>query len=155
MHCLVKFHFDQALILTAHIKKNYHKVCNCWCYIVFSHKSYAHNLCMIMILNMLYFWQLHVVVHASLLIMIAICTCSYRFLLTLSACARVTAIICLSVCLPVTTLAATYLPNSSVIRFLMVFQMHDLCGFRRKRFICQFWCHLLILRFLTSPGQLW
>ena len=155
MHCLVKFHFDQALILTAHIKKIIIRFAIVGVTLYSHTKSYAHNLCMIMILNMLYFWQLHVVVHASLLIMIAICTCSYRFLLTLSACARVTAIICLSVCLPVTTLAATYLPNSSVIRFLMVFQMHDLCGFRRKRFICQFWCHLLILRFLTSPGQLW
>ena len=30
----------------------------------------------------------------------------------------------------------------------MVFQTHDLCGFRRKRFVCQFWRHLLIL---SSP----
>ena len=35
----------------------------------------------------------------------------------------------------------------------MTFQTHDLCGFRRKRFVRQFWRHLLILSFLTSLGQ--
>ena len=34
----------------------------------------------------------------------------------------------------------------------MAFQMHDLCGFYRKRFVRQFWRHLLVLSFLTSPG---
>ena len=33
----------------------------------------------------------------------------------------------------------------------MAFQIHNLCGFRQKHFICQFWCHLLILSFLTFP----
>ena len=35
----------------------------------------------------------------------------------------------------------------------MTFQMHDLCGFRTKRFVRQFWRHLLVLSFLTSLGQ--
>ena len=52
-----------------------------------------------------------------------------------------------SVCLSVTKLvaAATYTlfasPKCSVIRFLMVFQMHVLCGFCRNCFVC---CHYLI-----------
>ena len=31
----------------------------------------------------------------------------------------------------------------------MVFQMYELRGFLRKRFVHQFWHHLLILSFLT------
>ena len=37
----------------------------------------------------------------------------------------------------------------------MTFQTHDLCGFRQKRFVRQFWRHLLILSFLTFPGYRW
>ena len=44
-------------------------------------------------------------------------------------------------------------PICGVTRFLMMFQMHDLCGFRWKRFICQLWCHLLILSFLTFQAS--
>ena len=40
-------------------------------------------------------------------------------------------------------------PKCSVIRFSMAFQRHDMCGFLRKRFVCHFWRHLLILSFLT------
>ena len=69
---------------------------------------------------------------------------------------RVTVVV-LCVCLSVTTLAATctciYLvvsPKCSVIRFLMAFQMHDLCGFRQNHFVCQCLRQLLILSLLTS-----
>ena len=41
-------------------------------------------------------------------------------------------------------------PNCGVITFLVAFQTHNLCGLRRKRFVGQFWRHLLILSFLTS-----
>ena len=55
--------------------------------------------------------------------------------------------------------ASCYIPRLQVqsTGFLMAFQTHDLCGFPVKRFVCQFWRHLLILSFLTSrsPGQLW
>ena len=70
-------------------------------------------------------------------------------LLTLGACARVTVVIlcvCVSVCLSVTTLTATYLV-CDVIRFLMAFQTHDLCGFCIEHFVHRFWRHLLILSF--------
>ena len=63
--------------------------------------------------------------------------------------------VCVSACLSITTLTATYTsfasPNFDVIRFLVAFQTHDLCGFRRERFVHWFWSHLLILSFLTSP----
>ena len=49
------------------------------------------------------------------------------------------------VCLSVITLAATYRYH------VMAFQMHDSCGFLRKRFVRQFWRHLPILSFLTLP----
>ena len=48
-------------------------------------------------------------------------------------------------------------PNCGINYKEFQIHMHNLCGFHRKRFVCQFWCHLLILNFLTSPidhGQL-
>ena len=53
-------------------------------------------------------------------------------------------VVVLSVCLYVTTLAATYLVCKSNLRcckFLVTFQTHDLCGFRQKRFVRQSWHH--------------
>ena len=48
-------------------------------------------------------------------------------------------IVGLSVCLSVTTLAATHLnfasPIWGVIRFLMAFQMYDLCGFADSKLL--------------------
>ena len=35
----------------------------------------------------------------------------------------------------------------------MAFQRNDLCEFRRKRFVYQFWRHLLILSFLASGSM--
>ena len=62
---------------------------------------------------------------------------------------RVTVVVlcvCLSVCLSVNSVTAAYFVCESqarVIWFLMAFQSHVLCGFRWKRFVLQFWRHLL------------
>ena len=54
-----------------------------------------------------------------------------------------------SVCLSVTALAAVLHTSFvslkwGVTRFFMAFQTYVLCRFRRKRFVLQFWCHLLL-----------
>ena len=43
--------------------------------------------------------------------------------------------VCVSVCLSATTLISFASPNCNVIRFLMAFQTHDLCGFCSECFI--------------------
>ena len=81
-------------------------------------------------------------------------TASAECSLTLGACARVTVVVlCLSVCLLTATYTSFVSPNCGAITSLMAFQTHDLCGFRRKQFIGQFWHRLLILSFLTSSAQ--
>ena len=81
-------------------------------------------------------------------------------LLTLSACARVTVVIlCVCVCLSVTTLSltATYLVCESkfrCLRFLMAFQTHDLCEFRRERLILASFADSKLLDF-SDPMSVW
>ena len=65
-------------------------------------------------------------------------------LLTLGACAAgLRWSLCVCVCLSITKLLLLHTsfasPKCSVIRFLIAFQRRDLCGFLRKRFVCQFW----------------
>ena len=40
---------------------------------------------------------------------------------------------------------------NELIKWIMAFQMHVLCGFRWKLFIRQFWCHVPMLSFFTFP----
>ena len=72
--------------------------------------------------------------------------------LTLGACARVTVVV-LCVYLSVTTLTATYLVCKSKLWCYNIPYGVSNAWFvwiHRKRFVSQFWCHLLILSFLTS-----